>query len=133
MATIAKSGRTKKQSGHLARNLGELCERMAEAYMRWTGNLVQRIATPCSVIRGRKVYTGKVIGDIVGCTPEGRALLVECKCHADGKRPVLSDFRPHQVAALKAWHMAGAKVMVAWLDSDRKLQIVEARSIMELR
>lgn len=131
MATIAQSGRTKKQSGHLARNLGELCERMAEAHLRRTGNLVQRIATPCSVVRGRKVYTGKVIGDIVGCTPEGRALLVECKCHSDGKRPVFSDFRPHQVYALKAWHMAGAKVMVAWLDSGRELQIEDAGDIFK--
>lgn len=103
-------------AGRKAKYLGERCELMALAECHRRGWLVQRIATPCTVIRGRKVYTGKVVGDIVGVTDTGRALLIECKCHADGRRPVPSDFMPHQRDTLLAWDRAGALVLVAWVS-----------------
>jgi hypothetical protein len=124
--------RTRKQSGHLSRALGEMCEQATAHRLHSMGYQFQKIETPCKVIGGRKVYTKKVAGDFMGCTGTGVGVLVECKTHEDGSRPVPSDFRPHQVTALKAWHNAGAVALVAWLDKSRALQISAAAEVLPL-
>lgn len=103
-------------AGKRARDLGDLCEQMALARLAAEGVLAQRIATPCVVVGGRKRYTARVVGDLAGVTAGGRAVLVECKAHADGSRPTPSDFQAHQRETLARWHAAGALVLVAWIS-----------------
>lgn len=110
-------------AGRRARALGDRCEQLALVQLTHEGARMQRIATPCVVVGGRKRYTAKVVGDLVGVWPGGRAVIVECKAHASGRKPRPSDFRPHQREELSAWHAAGALVLVAWLEANSSLSL----------
>lgn len=96
----------RKVRGAKARKAGDTLEELTLRYLVARGVLAQRIATPCAVVGGRKRYLSKVVGDLVGVGVEGRAVLVECKRRTDGgvpRRPVPSDFQPHQRETLAAW------------------------------
>lgn len=82
---------------------------------------VQRIATPCTVVGGRKRYTGAVVGDIVAIWQHGQGILCECKARrvrGHWRKPVPSDFEPHQILALKRWHACGGSALVGWLSDS---------------
>lgn len=125
---------TRRAAGARARALGEALEIAAKLEATAQGALVQRIATPCRVVRGRKVHTAKVVGDLVGCTVDGRALLIECKAHTDSKghprRPRPSDFEKHQIEALRQWHRRGGLALVAYFDATHQVQMLPAVEIV---
>jgi hypothetical protein len=120
----------RKAAGKKARDLGDRCEHLAMDRLAREGVLAQRIATPCVVVGGRKRYTHRVVGDLVGVTAAGRAVIVECKAHADGSRPARSDFLPHQRATLAKWHAAGAQVLVAWIAKSGHLSLRPVTEIL---
>jgi hypothetical protein len=131
---------TTRGSGRKAQRNGETLEQMVEVQARANGWAVQRIATPFRLSRGRVVYTAKVVGDLVGCTATGRAILIECKSRQAAKtkanptgagyrKPRLSDFEPHQLATLQEWDNRGALVLVAWIDGHQ-LRMDRATSLL---
>ena len=105
--------------GRQADLLGKRVQLLALAELARQGAVcLQLIASPCIVVRGRKRFTSKVVGDISGVWPGGRAILCECKArtvHGVPRRPIPSDFEPHQVAALRAMDEARGSALVAYL------------------
>lgn len=123
-----------RAKGKRSKALGEALEKMTALELAAGGILASRIATPSTVIRGRRCWTEKVVGDFFGITATGTAVLVECK-HRTGtdgepRKPRPSDFEKHQVEALRAWHFRGGLAMVAWWGTDRKVQFVPAVDIV---
>jgi len=123
----------RKVRGAKARKAGDTLEELTLRYLVARGVLAQRIATPCAVVGGRKRYLAKVVGDLIGVGVEGRTVLVECKRRTDGgvpRRPVPSDFQPHQRETLAAWHRAGAVVLVSYFNSSTVLTVEPAADII---
>lgn len=130
MAMTAKT--TKSVRGAQARIDGERLEVTAMAALRGMGYIVNRIATPTRVIRGRAIRTAAVAGDLFGCTDTGRALLVECKSRKGGGCTP-SDFEAHQLRALQAWAKAGGLALVAsWDESGRKVVLQDFSQLLEV-
>jgi hypothetical protein len=118
---------TRKTAGRIAQKRGDILEQMVQRHAHARGWTVQRIYAPSVVIGGKKRYTGRVVGDLVGCDENGRAILIECKSRQAAKTkanptgagfraPRPSDFERHQIHTLIAWHARGALVLVAWID-----------------
>jgi hypothetical protein len=117
----------RKVRGSKAKAAGDTLEDLALRYLAARGVLAQRIATPCVVVGGRKRFTHKVCGDLVGVGIGGQCVLVECKhrtTEGEIRRPRPSDFQPHQHTAHREWAAKGAMVLVAYLDPQGGL-IVE--------
>lgn len=121
---------SKKAQGARNRKAGDILESLAISHLACRGVLAQRIATPCIVRGGKKIYTSKVVGDIVGVGLMGQCVLVECKNLHDSngkhRRPRTSDFRPHQLQAHKKWAERGALVFVAYFAPGGIFTLEEA-------
>lgn len=102
---------------------GEALEKAALAQLRAWGCMVERIATPIRMVRGKPLRTTKVFADIIGLNSGGKGLLVECKNY--GRIPRPSDFAPHQLATLHEWTKRGGVAMVVFI-LDGKLQFLPA-------
>lgn len=109
---------------------GEACELAALMQLRAWGCLVDRIATPIRMVRGKPMRTAKVFADIVGINAIGKGLLCECKNY--GRKPRPSDFRPHQVETLRKWAAHGGVALVAWIESGQ-VKITDAGEILAIR
>lgn len=101
----------KRQS---ARAKGDQLERLIYGQCVRMGWFVQRIATPSRAGR----YVSAVVGDLIGCDHRGVGVLIECKYRATGK-PVRSDLKPHQHAALMQFIELGGLAYVAWMQDGR--------------
>lgn len=134
MRQLTKAQAIKKIRGAQAKAMGEALELATRAELEATrGCLLQRIATPTAMRGGRRRFTARVMGDLIGCTADGQAVLVECKHRTEGGRilrPTPSDFEPHQVEALRQWHRRGGLALVAFFDGQRRVQLVSAVEIV---
>jgi Holliday junction resolvase len=106
---------------------GEALEVYVLARLRGMGCMVERIATPVRMVRGRPMRTAKVFADIIGLNQDGRGLLVECKNY--GRKPRPSDFRPHQRDTLTEWARRGGVAAVAWIE-DGAFKLYPAEYIL---
>ena len=114
----------------LSQRTGAAFEALVAATLRHQGAIVQPITTPSVMRAGRRVPTSQVIGDLVGCTADGKALLVECKARAGGRKPRPSDFKPHQRAILSRWAKQGGTALVAGLNANGKVLFWTASEIL---
>lgn len=113
--------------GYASYKSGDVGERIAMMALRRFGcHELFKIETPCKVVKGRKVYTEKARGDIVGQWHDGTGLLAEVKRWKDwgkddiqdvsvaskvwdGWRKILKD---HQRMSLESWSQRGRSVLV---------------------
>jgi hypothetical protein len=120
--------------GARSRARGAILEQATLLTMRQGGLLAWNIATPSTVTRQRRVWTERVAGDFFGVTPDGVAVLVECKHRTDAKgqprRPVPSDFEAHQIDALRQVHQRGGLAMIAWFSPAHRVEMVPAVQIV---
>ena len=98
----------------ISQKRGEALEVYALAHLRAQGCMVERIATPFRMVRGKPMRIAKVFADIIGLNQHGKGLLVECKNYSRMPRP--SDFQPHQKKTLKEWAERGGVALVAWIE-----------------
>lgn len=134
MPQLTKAQAARRVAGARARAMGDLLEKATFLELTKGGVLAYRVATPTVMRRGRRCFTDKVAGDFFGITPTGAGVLVECK-HRTGtdgepRRPRPSDFEPHQIQALRAWHRRGGLALIAWWGEGRKVEIVPAVRIV---
>ena len=79
---------------------------------------------------GRKVYVGKVIGDHVGITADGKPILIECKSSKSGRRPTACRFEPHQKEFLLGWEARGGLALIAWSSVQGGVSYCNASEIL---
>jgi hypothetical protein len=106
---------------------GEALELLVLQRLRAQGCLVERIATPFRMVRGKPMRTTKVFGDLIGLNADGKGLLVECKNY--GRQPRPRDFRPHQKKVLLEWAKMGGVSIVAWIEAG-ELKMLPAAYIL---
>ncbi len=96
--------------------IGKAGESLAAGVLGRLGvHMVQEIATPKTVIRGRVRYLKKVSADIDGILSDGRRVLAEVKTVEHNL--VWSDFSPHQPGRLTMNAEWNAISLVVWVHS----------------
>ena len=107
------------RGGRKAQASGVVGERAAELTLRTLGvDLVEQIATPSIVVRGRKKYIGKVSGDRRGVlSPNGRSVHAEVKKYKT-KNLAYSVLKPHQRDWLTRHAEAGGLSLLIWVAQD---------------
>jgi Holliday junction resolvase len=115
----------RRQLGRANKHAGKRAETLVLSTLRLHGLEVNAIETGWRVVRQFDRVTGKskiisatplakVLADVVGVLPGGRALLIEVKHHEED-RLSWSCLEDHQVANLDRWSRLGACVGVAWV------------------
>lgn len=111
---------------------GAASEHMVRAALVAAGyHMVERIATPCKLVRGRLVYSDRVSGDFRAVLPlkrtlgsaqgpviyRGISVLVECK--ARDVSLTWTAFEDHQRRALEDHAKLGGVSLVGWVQRGR--------------
>ena len=97
---------------------GSASESMVRAALVAAGyRMVERIATPCKLVRGRLVYSDRVSGDFRAIVGPGFSVLVECK--ARDVSLTWTAFEEHQRRALDEHAKLGGISVVGWVQRGR--------------
>ena len=106
------------------RRTGETAQDIAKRALEAAGYImVERVHTPWGVVRrGKRIVSAypleKVSGDFRAITPDGRSVLVECKCRQEPSLS-LSDFAPHQIEALDEHYLHRGRTLIAWVYNGK--------------
>jgi hypothetical protein len=111
---------SRSSKSRISQRRGDQFEQVVVQHLLYHGcKLVERIATPTKVFRGRTIRTKAVSGDIKAILPpNGKAVHVECK-YRPGRPVRFSDLELHQVRALDEADAAGAIGVLAVFDANQ--------------
>jgi len=106
------------ERGRQNQRAGEQGEHIAEVVLRTLGvDLVEKIATPAIMLKGRYVRVGKVSGDRRGVlAPNGRSVHSEVKSYKS-KNLSYSVMKPHQRDWLTRHAEAGGLSLLIWISA----------------
>lgn len=106
-------------SGRYAQAVGAAGEELAAKVLAGRGvRMVERIATPTKLIRGRMIYSAKVSGDHMGIlVPSGVRVLTEVKTIHD-RNLRWGDLRSHQPERLSLNKEFGGVSLLVWVSGD---------------